>query len=130
MAFWFHFVHPNLSRIEEGTFEVSKIKEDYPHYLGWVFEKVARQFLVGLNRRGELPFKFTKIGRWWHKNEEIDLVALNEQEKKALFIEVKWEELNEREARGNLEGFGAEGRTYWLAQLGEELWNHSEEGWG
>ncbi|NJE42032.1 ATP-binding protein [Thermococcus sp. GR6] len=102
LAFWFHFVYPNLSRIEEGTFEVSEIKEDYPHYLGWVFEKVARQFLVGLNRRGELPFKFTKIGRWWHKNEEIDLVALNEQEKKALFIEVKWKELNEREVRGIL----------------------------
>ncbi|NJE04589.1 ATP-binding protein [Thermococcus sp. M36] len=102
LAFWFRFVYPNLSRIEEGTFEVSEIKEDYPHYLGWVFEKVARQFLVGLNRRGELPFKFTKIGRWWHKNEEIDLVALNEQEKKALFIEVKWKELNEKEAGGIL----------------------------
>lgn len=31
-----------------------------------------------------------KVGRWWDKNEEIDIVALNEDEKKALFGEVKW----------------------------------------
>jgi AAA+ ATPase superfamily predicted ATPase len=26
-----------------------------------------------------LPFLFTKLGRWWHKDKEIDLVALNEE---------------------------------------------------
>ncbi|MDI3476292.1 MAG: uncharacterized protein PWQ79_2281, partial [Thermococcaceae archaeon] len=30
------------------------------------------------------------------------LVALNERERKALFVEVKWKELSEREARGVL----------------------------
>lgn len=99
LAFWFRFVYPNLSRIEEGTFDVTEIKEAYPHYLGWVFEKVARQFLVGMSKAGKLPLRFTKIGRWWRKGEEIDLVALNEREKKALFVEVKWKELGEREAR-------------------------------
>ncbi|EEB73017.1 dexx-box ATPase [Thermococcus sp. AM4] len=67
-----------------------------------MFEKVARQFLIELNRDGKLPFRFTKIGRWWRKGEEIDLVALNEREKRVLFIEVKWKSLSEREARGIL----------------------------
>lgn len=102
LAFWFRFVYPNLSRIEEGAFDVAEIKEDYPHYLGRVFEKVARQFLVEMSKAGELPFRFTKIGRWWHKGEEIDLVALNERKKKALFVEVKWKELSRREAEGIL----------------------------
>ncbi|RLF81728.1 ATP-binding protein [Thermococci archaeon] len=97
LAFWFRYVYPNLSRIEEGTFDVAEIRENYNQYLGWVFEKVARQFLVRLSRAGNL--KFTKIGRWWHKDEEIDLVALNDREKKALFVEVKWKDLKEREAR-------------------------------
>jgi AAA+ ATPase superfamily predicted ATPase len=26
-----------------------------------------------------LPFLFTKLGRWWHKDKEIDLVPLNEE---------------------------------------------------
>ncbi|GAB6135321.1 ATP-binding protein [Thermococcus prieurii] len=102
LAFWFRFVHPNLSAIEEGVFDVEEIKRDYDHYLGPVFEKVAKQFLIELNRAGELPLRFTRIGRWWRKGEEIDFVALNEREKKALFIEVKWKSLSEREARGIL----------------------------
>jgi hypothetical protein len=67
--------------------------KDLNSYLGDVYEDIARQFLIELNRRNELPFKFLKIGRWWHKEEEIDIVALNEREKTVLFFEVKWSDL-------------------------------------
>jgi len=97
IAFWFRYIHPNLSAIEEGVFDVGEIKEDYSNYLGTVFEKVARQFLTELSRRGKLPFKFTKVGRWWHRNVEVDIVALNEREKKAFLAEVKWGEVGSRE---------------------------------
>jgi len=97
VAFWFRYIYPNLSAIEEGLLDVKEIRQDYPSYLGFVFEKVARQFLIELNKRDKLPFKFSKIGRWWHKDKEIDLVALNEREKKALFVEVKWSDLKGKE---------------------------------
>jgi len=102
LAFYFRFIYPNLSAIEEGVFSVEDIREDYNRYLGWVFEKVARQFLIELDKADELPFRFTKIGRWWRKGEEIDFVALNERQRKALFVEVKWKSLKGREARGIL----------------------------
>ena len=50
-----------------------------------------------------LPVKFNKIGRWWHKDREIDLVCLDETKKEALFIECKWSNLIEKEARKVLE---------------------------
>ncbi len=100
--FWFRFVFPRRDEMEMGFDIVEGIKAEFNDYLGFVFENIARQFLVELNRAGKLPFRFTKIGRWWHKNEEIDLVALNERDKKALFVEVKWKDLSEREARGVL----------------------------
>lgn len=112
LAFWFCYVYPNLSRIEEGTFDVAEIQENYSHYLGWVFEKVTRRFLLKMNRDGKLPFRFTKIEKWWHKNEEINLVALNEREKKALFVEVKWKDLSNREARGILRDLGKKRSLY------------------
>ncbi|RLF83799.1 ATP-binding protein, partial [Thermococci archaeon] len=59
-------------------------------------------------------------GRWWHKNEEIDLVALNEKEKKALFIEVKWKELNEGEAKRILKDLERKAEV-----VGLEGWNKS-----
>ncbi|MGL5622181.1 DUF234 domain-containing protein, partial [Cetobacterium sp.] len=35
-----------------------------------------------------IPFPIKSIGRWWDKNEEIDVVALGEKE--ILFGECKW----------------------------------------
>jgi AAA+ ATPase superfamily predicted ATPase len=34
------------------------------------------------------------IGRWWHKDDEIDIVALNEGTKEILFVECKWKHLD------------------------------------
>ncbi len=96
-AFWFRYIYPNLSAIEEGVFDVSEVREDYPNYLGWVFEKVGRQLLTELSKRGELPFKPTRIGRWWYKDLEVDIVALNRRRRKALLVEVKWGKLNEKD---------------------------------
>ena len=99
--FWFRFIYPNADLIESGSSELllEIVLREFDQYLGSVFEEVARQFLIELNKRETLPFKFTKIGRWWHKDKEIDLVALNEKEKKALFVEVKWSTLGEKDLK-------------------------------
>ncbi len=93
-AFWFRYIYPNLSAIEEGIFSVNEVREDYPNYLGQVFEKVGKQLLIELSKLGELPFKPTRIGRWWYKGLEVDVVALNPRERKALLVEVKWSKLS------------------------------------
>ncbi len=102
--FYHRFVSPHYEEIEALNPEpaIEDFKANFNRYLGFTFEKVAREFLIELIRAGKLPFRFTKIGRWWKKSEEIDLVALNEREKKALFVEVKWKSLSEREVRGIL----------------------------
>jgi len=46
-----------------------------------------------------LPFRFTRIGKWWSRQEEIDWIALNDKEKKALFVEVKWSNLGLKDVR-------------------------------
>ena len=53
--------------------------------MGTVFEKVCKQFLF--LQRDTLPFTFTKIGRWWHKDKEIVVVALDEESKEIGFFE-------------------------------------------
>ncbi len=62
-----------------------------------MFERVAREFMVEISARNKLPFFVEDIGRWWSKGEEIDIVAINREKKKALLMEVKWSNLNERE---------------------------------
>lgn len=87
LKFWFRYIYPNLSAIEEGVFDANIIKTDYTTYQGRVFEDVSRQFLIRKN-----IFPFTKIGQWWHKEREIDIVALNADTKEVLFCECKWRE--------------------------------------
>jgi len=59
--------------------------------VGREFEKISMQFLRELNTQNKLPFAFSKIGRWWRKGSEIDIVAFNEDSKNILFGECKWQ---------------------------------------
>ena len=85
--FWFRFVYPNKTLIEGGkTMELMDIVgSDFSLYISHVFENVCREFLFEKS-----PIVFNKIGRWWHKDKEIDIVALNERLKEILFVECKW----------------------------------------
>jgi len=85
LKFWFKYIYPNLSSIEQGIFKVEGIKRDYPSYLGPIFEEVVKQSLTSFKF-----FNFSKMGRWWHKDKEIDVVALNEESKEVLFGECKF----------------------------------------
>ena len=63
------------------------MSRDFNSYLGLVFEDVAREFLIR-HHRGPV-----KIGKWWHKDKEIDLVVLDETKRESVFFAVKWREL-------------------------------------
>lgn len=87
--FWFRFVYPNKTLIEGGrTKELMDIvSPDLNLHFSQVFEKVCKEILFDVS-----PIVFNKIGRWWHKDKEIDLVALNEKTKEVVFAECKWKE--------------------------------------
>ena len=95
--FYYSFVYPFKEDIEIGIQEgaIENFERDFNQYVGRIFEKIAIQSLIEMNKKGKTPFTFTRIGRWWHKNEEIDILALDEKRKKALLVEVKWKNLEE-----------------------------------
>ena len=98
--FYFRFIYPNKSEII-FTDGVSGFDEDYNRYLGRIFERVCEEFLE--MNVGMLPFKFNKVGCWWFKDKEIDIVAMNESGRDILFMECKWSVLNEGETKHILE---------------------------
>ncbi len=87
--FWFSFVFRNKSMLEEGHVKevLEYIKKEFNSYVGRSFEELCRELVAGFK-----IFRFERIGRWWHKDEEIDIVAFNEDKKEVLFAEVKWQE--------------------------------------
>lgn len=93
--FWFRFVYPNLADLELGLVnEVwERISGEINAYYGKMFERLVREML----RLRILDFGQKGVSRWWHRGEEIDAIA--ELKDKLLFVEVKWKDLNRREAR-------------------------------
>jgi AAA+ ATPase superfamily predicted ATPase len=90
--FWFRYIYPNSSLIEIGKPEIvyNIIKEDFNNYVGPIFEDISTELLQSKSPGGDLPL-FTKWGKWWHKEKEIDIVALNEKTGDILFCECKWQ---------------------------------------
>lgn len=95
--FWYRYVFANRTLIETGAQEavwLKKIAPTYSDYMGVVFEKACKDYLLAKNRKGELPILFTGIGRWWgtdavsHNQVEIDLVAGDGKD--YLMCECKW----------------------------------------
>ena len=91
LRFWFRFVHPNRSQLERGA-SASVLADTVLPYLdqftGPVFENVCQQFLWHAGQNGQLPLMPKQIGGWWRANEEIDLIAFNDDT--ALLTECKW----------------------------------------
>lgn len=66
--FWYRFVFPNMSEIENGngnfvaedvlTYELSS-------FVGKKFEKICEQYLRIKNLENKLPFKAISFGTWW-----------------------------------------------------------------
>lgn len=87
--FWFRFIYPNLEYIETNPDAIIHlIKEDIDSYLGRPFEKMCKQFLI----KEGITYSM-KVGSWWYKEDEIDIVALNEKKKQLMFFECKHKNL-------------------------------------
>jgi len=96
--FWFRYVYPNRIDLEANRNEqvLELIKKDFPRYSGHMFEILVMELMT----KGTIlsDNSFSKIGRWWHKDAEIDIVGLNENTGMIHFVECKWTDLNEGEA--------------------------------
>jgi AAA+ ATPase superfamily predicted ATPase len=86
LNFLFRFIYKYKSAIEIGnfTFVRERIFEDFSTYSGNVLEKYFRQKLIDSG-------KYSAVGNYWEKGNknEIDIVAMNEYEKRIDFIEIK-----------------------------------------
>ena len=91
--FWYAFVFPNLSELEsgdaDGVWEYI-IQDKLDDYISFIFEDICKQYLRIKNRRNELSFHFSQIGRWWNKTDEIDILATDSDKTHLLVGECKY----------------------------------------
>lgn len=90
IRFWFIMIYPNQGDIEQGNtaYVLEKIKKSLVRsHTAFVYEDVCREELAA---RKDLPCHFSKIGQYWDKSTEIDIVAVNDEESVILFGECKY----------------------------------------
>jgi AAA+ ATPase superfamily predicted ATPase len=99
--FWLTYVFPYQEEIEDSPDQhLDFIKQSYPEYLGRTFERFCMKSL-----RNIYPGRFNKIGRWWYKDREIDIVAMNDKTREILFCECKWQNgVNAKKVLNGLKG--------------------------
>jgi AAA+ ATPase superfamily predicted ATPase len=91
--FWFRYVFPNQNYLEIGrTANVeAQLRATFDsEFTAQVFEQCCANYLWRLADRNEIPLIPLRIGRWWDRDQEIDIVALNQDSKDILFGECKW----------------------------------------
>ena len=94
-GFWYSFIFPNRTELERGRQEdiyELDVEPSLKIYASRVFEDICIEYMRGCNSRGELPFRFLKIGRWWCKTSEIDILAVDRGKKNCIVGECKYKE--------------------------------------
>ncbi|MCW3134143.1 MAG: DUF234 domain-containing protein [Methanophagales archaeon] len=88
---------------------------------------LAKEFVI--KKSFNLPFQFIRIGKWWYKDKEIDLIALNEHTKQIAFFEVKWHEFErEEEAKRIIEKLKEKSAfVNWFNPTRGIFWDNCEE---
>ncbi|NGM70456.1 ATP-binding protein [Natronolimnobius sp. AArcel1] len=91
LRFWFRYVEPNRSSIEEAPSIVFEgtIEPDLPTHVATTFEDICNEAVWELIRRGELE-PYSEVGRWWYGEDEIDIVGLAPNDDRVLLAECKW----------------------------------------
>lgn len=123
LRFWFRFIYKNQSAVEIGNLEYTKelVKRDLPTFSGYTLEKFFRQNLAESKQ-------YNNIGVYWESKNlnEIDIVAINDKEKKVLIAEVKrdinkvnLQELEEKSAKikENLQKYTFEYKAFGLESI-------------
>jgi len=86
LGFWFRFIYKYRSAIEIGNYHYVRtiVERDFNTFSGPYLEKYFRA-KIALSR------SFSLVGQYWEKRNqnELDIVAINDLEKKALITEVK-----------------------------------------
>lgn len=89
--FWFSFVFSNLSDLETGDADgvfAYAVEPQLNDFASPIFETVCREFIRGKNRRGELMFRVSKLGRWWGKLNQVILTDTGKEKIIAVDTEI------------------------------------------
>ena len=107
--FWYAFGFANYSQLEDGDVDGVYeyiVKPALHEFAAYTFENVCREFVRQMQKKNALPFRYTKMGRWYGKTTvrdekaadglrtaetEIDILCMDREEREYLVGECKFQ---------------------------------------
>lgn len=78
VRFYFRFLYPNMSLLEQLTpegFYERMVEAAFPAFVEEAYRKICGEELAELGREGVLPYAYGSAGEWIGKNGNLDIVA-------------------------------------------------------
>ena len=93
LRFYFRFLAPNLAFIERGMVRqvISLLSDHLADFIGThTFEELCRTWVTMQADLGKFPFLPERVGSFWSREVQVDVVATNWRTKEILLGECKW----------------------------------------
>jgi len=93
LRFYYRFLQPHVSEIEYGRVQgvVNYLETHLVDFIGtYSFEELCREWIQVKADMGELPFLPERVGSFWSREAQVDVVAINWRTKDILLGECKW----------------------------------------
>jgi uncharacterized protein len=93
LRFYFRFLKPYLAAIARGRTRqaVSLLHDHLLDFIGThTFEELCREWVSDVAEMDELPFLPERIGSFWSRQAQVDVLAINWRTKNILLGECKW----------------------------------------
>ena len=86
-------MHPNQGSLDLGLADAvlaQRLRPTFDQFVSYAFEEAARAYVAHLARPGQLPFMPERVGSWWDRTGEVDVVAVSDADGALLLGECKW----------------------------------------
>jgi AAA+ ATPase superfamily predicted ATPase len=93
LRFWFRYVHPNEGSLDLNLADAvlaQRMQPTFDQFVSYAFEDAARAHVAGLARANQLGFLPERVGSWWERAAEVDVVAVSDADGALLLGECKW----------------------------------------
>ncbi len=84
--FWFRYIYPNSSTLNKERI-IKMIQNDYPNYIEDLYSRLIGEFLLLNIEKGIFDFEPSRIGSFWNKDSEIQLVAIDDKNRRILLAD-------------------------------------------
>ncbi len=90
--FWMEFVLAQRGLLETGRIDdaTRRVHQELDQITAPAYEEICRKSVKAGLLDEITGVQWTRVGRWWDRNREIDFVGFTEDRRHALFGEVKW----------------------------------------